>query len=289
VRHLISVDDLELSEFDAIVETAQRFRDDDLQPRSIPSRVTATLFGSSSLRTRAGFETAAHRLGWSVVSVGDYRYDPSMSAAESIEDTIRTLSGMVDSLVVRAPVDLGTVVATAQPTCPILCGGDLQNHPTQALIDIASIRALRGSERNLRIALYGDLTMRAAASLLAYFARQPPAELRLIAPRGREAVLTADLDVTYGGPDDVDDIDVLYVVGLPLERNGVALDTAARAPYVIAESQLRRLPAEAIILSPLPVVDELSNEARSDPRLRIWEQNELSISVRMASLVHTLA
>ena len=292
MRHLLRISDLELDEIDRILDVAA-------SPallgraRTGNRRVVCTFFETPSIRTRVGFSAAAALLGWQSVSVDERRRDDQMSGAESLEDTLRALSGMSAVLVVRTAASLPAVVADAACVCPVICAGDNYEHPTQALIDIAAMRRHCGDEQNLRIGLSGDLTMRAATSLIGYFNRRPPVELRLLAAPGRELstqTISARLAnvTTRGGPGDVGNLDVLYVVGLPPNRGGHHLDANARAPFIVNDDQLNALPRHATILSPLPVVDELSPAARADPRTRIWEQSDGAVAVR-ASVLDFLA
>lgn len=285
VRHLLALDDLSDEEIRRILGRAAAL---DAPSEPATRGCLATLFSSSSLRTRVGFETAAHRLGWQSSHIADRRFDGQMSAAESLPDTFRTVSGMVDVIVARGPYDLRRIVEEATPTCPVICGGDRTEHPSQALIDAATIgRHSAQPLSSLRIGLLGDLTMRAARSLIGYLARFPPSEVRLLAAPGRRLPAEcepAGVPVTRGGPTDVEGLDVLYVVGLPAGSGPTALASEERRPFILDERQLTLLPSDAIVMSPLPVVDELSATVRRDHRLRIWEQNALGIPVRMAVL-----
>ena len=105
-RLLVSPGDLDDAAVESILRTAHRWANRGAVAIAERSRVVGLLFLSSSLRTRAGFTAAAIRLGHQVVDVADSRWDPRMSAAESFDDTLRTLSGFVDAVCVRAPVEL---------------------------------------------------------------------------------------------------------------------------------------------------------------------------------------
>lgn len=291
MRHLLRLDDLSLREIDQILDRSIA----DGIGRSQAPVTLGTLFTTSSLRTRVGFEAAAHALGHQVISVTERRSDSQMSNGESLSDTLRTLSGSVGCVVARVDGSVPELVAEADPICPVVCAGDQSHHPTQTLVDLAAIRRFSGSsESDLRIGLLGDLAMRSATSLLGYFARRAPAELRLIEAPGRWATdaSTSGIDetiLTRRGPLDLAGLDVLYVVGLPPRSGGQYLDDNDRKPFTVDRPHLNVLPPTAIILSPLPVVDEFGDDARLDPRLKAFEQSDHGVAVRAATLDHLLS
>lgn len=254
--------------------------------------VAGVLFLSSSLRTRVGFEVAALRLGGATVHHTDLRWDPKMSDAESFADTVRTMAGLVDVLVIRANVDLANELAGLDVACPVICAGDLTSHPVQALADLFAIEQMRGPVHDQRIAVVGDLTMRAARSFLHLLERFPPAELLLVAAPGREppGILSDDLRkrVRFGGMDEIVACDVISMAGLPPHREHAFVDGGQRAGYVLTEQLLAQCRPSAVVLSPMPVIDEISPTARLDARVRLFEQNALSVRVRMAILESAL-
>jgi aspartate carbamoyltransferase catalytic subunit len=247
------------------------------------------LFLEPSLRTRAGFAVAAARLGGTPIDVQELRWGPAMSATESFTDTIRTLTGMVDVAVVRTPFRVDRNVVGEAAIAPYVNAGDGNgDHPTQTLIDLLAIEE-RGSVHDLRIGLCGDLRMRAARSLLKLLNRVPPKRLVLMAPEGRgdpglelaPALLSRTVKHDHA---DFRDIDVLYMVGLPAGEGEQRLRTEARASFALTAQRLRELPPESIVLSPMPVIDEIAPEARTDPRIRMFAQSDRGVEVRMAVL-----
>jgi len=289
MRHLLSIADLDDDEVDALLRRATQFADG--ANTSLSPFTAALLFLSSSLRTRLGFGVAIARLGGSLVDVSEMRWDPNMSAAESFDDALRTVTGMVDAAVVRAPLDLTEPVGR-WAACPVVCGGDSSSHPSQALIDVFAMERLRGPIDQLSVAIAGDHTMRATRSLLELFRRRPPRELVLIGPPSRR------IDVELGGVlssrtreaslDDLSGIDVLSMSGLAPKRDADYLDDSQRSEFCLSARHLAGLPGDAIVLSPMPVIDEIGNDARVDERLRMFVQSDLSVFVRMAVVEHML-
>lgn len=289
VRHLLSIDDLAEAEVWSVLERASAFSNGKSTPAPrelYGERVVGTLFLSSSTRTRVGFEVAAQRLCARTVSITQMRYDDRMSGAESVADALRVVSGMVDVLVCRGPVVLAAEAAAGPALCPILNGGDRQEHPSQALIDLAAIQQWIGPHNEARVLILGDLTMRASRSLLGLFARFPPADLLLCAPPSRRdlgSMIPADR-VTWIEPEDIKDVDVVIVTGLAPGVGHGAIPERERRRYSITLDLLTRLPSHALIHSPMPVIDEICPEGRSDPRNRMFEASDLAVGVRMALL-----
>jgi aspartate carbamoyltransferase catalytic subunit len=286
VRHLLDIADLADSDVDAVLHEVAGDRA--VVPRD--PFVVGLLFQTSSLRTRAGFAVAAARLGGTSVTVEQSRFSGGMSAAESFDDTLRTLAGMVDLVVVRPDRPLDRLAVRAHAPAPVVNGGDpVGEHPTQALIDVAAMERFAGPLDELHVGISGDLGMRGTRSLLALLGRRPPRQLTLIAPPSRRdpgfplsPVLEQRTDRRTGG--DFADVDVLYLGGLAPGQGPEQLDDAARAPFALTPATAGTLPEKAVVLSPMPVIDEIAPELRGDPRVRVFQQSDLGVRVRTAVL-----
>lgn len=293
-RLLLSIDDLGDGEIRSLLDRAH------VLARGGPAirdhaPLVGLIFLSESTRTRVGFAAAAARLGGSSVEVTSARGGMQMSAAESFEDTVRTLTGMVDLVVVRTPHELDRQALREVAVTPLISGGHGSvEHPTQALIDVLAIECERGPVGEQRITLCGDLTMRAVRSLLRLFDRMPPAQLTLVAPPGRSVELRhlsprLSARTIVRSPGSLLDTDVLYLPGLPAGRGPDYLDAGDRARYAVTSDRLATLPANAVVLCPLPVVDEMDADARRDPRVRMFEQSDRGVALRVALLEHLLS
>jgi aspartate carbamoyltransferase catalytic subunit len=289
VSHLLDIDDLADPALEQLLSPAGA------RPASIRRPfVTGLLFLSASLRTRVGFAVATARLGGTPVVVAAARDTPEMSRAESLADTLRTLGGMVDAVVIRPGQSLDRALVRASSPVPVVNGGDPGGeHPTQALIDVFAMERLAGPVRDLHIGICGDLTLRATRSLLALLSRRPPRQLTLIAPPPRSghrvALSPALVSRTDQRPEaDFSGFDVLLLPGLPEGLAAGRLGEPERAAYALTEQTASTLPRDAIVLSPMPVIDEISAAARHDPRIRMFEQNDLGVQVRMAVLRYLL-
>jgi aspartate carbamoyltransferase catalytic subunit len=283
VKKVVTVADLSDEEIDLVLRRAAELA----SGATITARpfILGTLFLTPSMRTRVGFSVAAQRLGGTSVAVDELRVDPAMSQAESLTDSLRVLAGMVDVVVARTDEDLRGVLPPDLPAA-LINGGGPQGHPSQALIDLAAIERFSGSPEKLHIGLCGDLRMRAATSLLQLLERRRVAQVSLMYPDDREPILPAGLAqrALRVEPEAVIDLDVLIMIGLPQGTGPHMLDAAHRASYALDSDRLARLPASAVVLSPLPVIDEITAEARRDPRIRIFEQSDHAVFVRMALL-----
>ncbi|MBQ0944022.1 hypothetical protein KAK07_11820 [Ideonella sp. 4Y16] len=285
-RHLVSVDDIRDSELESIFLRARQFRTgarDAARSSRLSGRVVGLLFLQTSLRTRVGFATACARLGWQSVSVFEQRAS-EVSMAESIDDTLRVAGGMVDLMVTRLPVPVGPV-ASSSPV-PVISGGDagpLAEHPTQALIDVFAMEQERGRVGDLHIAICGDLRMRSARSLTRLLLRRRPRKLSLISvPALMDPVLAGNPDPILDRCQlsEVSDVDVLYVTGIPHQ----AIPEDVRDTLRVTSDVMKRLPKNAVVLSPMPVIDEIDSQARCDDRIKMFNQSDNGVYVRMAVL-----
>lgn len=282
-----SINDLNDQQVDRILGRARELRaGGPLRSPPLTPRVVGLAFLEPSLRTRVGFAVAAARLGWTSVEVHAPRSGPT-SQPEPWTETLRVLSGMVDIVVARPGCVLDPVATAHWSAAPVLNGGDNgpdAEHPSQALVDLFAIECLVGAVDTLKIALCGDLRMRSARSFLRLLARRPPARLIVITDpsledsASRPSALLPLLERRT--LDEVDDVDVISAVGIP---DG-ATDVAVRRRLQVDRSTMDRLPDHAAVLSPMPVLDEIETAALDHPRVRLYEQSDLAVWVRMAIL-----
>lgn len=287
-RHLLAIDDLDNAAIDCILARARELDHDRTLAGDSPIRpaLLGLLFIQPSLRTRVGFTAAAARLGWQTASVLDQR-EGAPSVSESLADTARVLSGFSTIVVARPNQPISSVVPSM--TVPLINGGDTgpgAEHPTQALIDVFAMEEELGPVSGLRVAICGDLRMRAVRSLMRLLVRRRPLALSAISV----PELTDGMEVDRDGHertrlrqlDDLSDVDVLYVAGVPHK----AIPEPVRDTLRVTPAALSTLPRTSIVLSPLPVIDEIDPGARQDPRVRMFEQSDRSVAVRMAVLEH---
>ncbi len=261
------------------------------------NRIMATLFYEPSTRTRFSFETAMHRLGGRVISTENAGEFSSAAKGETLEDTIRIMNGYADVIVIRH-YELGSAKrAAAVSRVPIINAGDgAGQHPTQALLDLYTIRKEIGSIDGLRIAMVGDLangrTTRSLAYLLSKFR---DVKIYFVAPdllKMKEDILShlRERQVRYTEETDLDkvlpEVEVVYQTRIQKERFGDRLADyeKCRGVYVLTERSLSLMKSRAIIMHPLPRLDEISMEVDGDPRAAYFRQAQNGLYVRMALL-----
>jgi len=286
---LLSIDDLPDHRIVRILDQAAALDRGELRPEPTPERLLGLFFREASLRTRVGFAAAAARLGWHAIDIADRRQSP-VAMAESWGDTLRTLSGYVDVLVCRPGTSLDEQVLHRNVDIPYVNAGSTgpeAEHPTQTLIDLYEMTAVGKDPRGLTIAVCGDLRMRAVRSLFKLLARPRWFPQRLVLVSLPELSDPADLPSRLRAIteertiEQLEGVDVLYVAGIP---HG-AVPEPARTRLRLTDAGLVSLPADAIVLSPMPVIDEIDDGVRWDPRVRMFEQSRRGLYVRQAVLL----
>ena len=262
----------------------------------LAGRLLATVFYEPSTRTRFSFEAAMHRLGGQVLSAENATRASSAAKGESLEDAIRVIGCYVDGIVLRHPEVGAAERAAAVATVPVINAGDGPgHHPTQALLDLFTIKKELGRLDHLRVGLAGDLrngrTVRSLAVLLSRF---PGNELELISPpalgMGEDVIGSLQLaqqdqreteDLAAAMPD----LDVLYQTRVQAERFASPEEYERhRGVYVVTPEVMRRLPEHAILMHPLPRLGEIDPLVDADPRAAYFRQARNGLWVRMAVL-----
>ncbi len=300
VRHVVEVGQFDRGAVEQLFDRADTMR---VLPRDItPLRgfILATLFYEPSTRTRLSFESAMLRLGGQVISTENAREFSSAIKGESVEDTIRIIEGYADAIVIRHHEQGAAHRAAAVAAVPVLNAGDGPGeHPTQALLDLYTIKHELGRIDGLRVALVGDLRFgRTARSLARLFRLTEGTELIFVSPpaipMGDDVRDTLDRHgVTYRDETDLSAVlprvDVVYQTRIQRERFPTAEEyEASRGVYVIDREAMRRLNPDAILLHPLPRVDEIAADVDDDPRAAYFRQARNGVYVRMALLVDLL-
>ena len=288
-------------EIDAIIRNAAFFEKELKTKDSLTllrGKILATLFFEPSTRTRLSFETAMQRLGGGVVSMASAE-SSSAAKGESVADTARTVSQYADVIVIRHPrMGSAQEAADAAPVPVINAGDGAGQHPTQALLDIYTIRKELGSLKDLTVAMVGDLkngrTVHALVELLSLFEAQlyfvSPDALRMpeeitshLRQKGIEIVETEDLMKAAS------ESDLLYMTRIQKERFlELSEYERVKGSYVINGEFLNRLKKKMTILHPLPRVDEISPEVDTYPGAAYFRQVRNGVYVRMALLAMVL-
>ncbi|HET9847437.1 MAG TPA: aspartate carbamoyltransferase [Candidatus Dormibacteraeota bacterium] len=294
LRHLIGPQDLDRPLTEELLQRALAFETGAIEPVRLDGMLLAAIFYEPSTRTRFSFEAAMHRLGGQVLSAESAANASSAAKGESLEDAIRIISGYADAIVLRHP-EIGAADRAAMvATVPVINAGDgAGHHPTQALLDLYTIRKELGRLDHLRIGLMGDLrhgrTVRSLAMLLSRF---PGNELLLISPPGLQ--MGDDVRPSFEGMsiretgdlgEVVSGLDVLYQTRIQAERfESPEAYERYRGVYVVTTEVMRALPEHAILMHPLPRVGEIDPQVDADPRAAYFRQARNGLWVRMAVL-----
>jgi aspartate carbamoyltransferase len=264
----------------------------------LKGKILATLFFEPSTRTRLSFETAMQRLGGGVISMASPE-SSSAAKGETVADTARTVSQYADVIVIRHPrIGSAKEAADAAPIPVINAGDGAGQHPTQALLDIYTIRRELGSLQHLVVSMVGDLkngrTVHALVELLSLFKARlyfvSPLELRMpeaitsrLKQKGIEIEETEDLALAASKSD------LIYMTRIQKERFEDLLEyERVKGHYIIDENFLKELKKEITILHPLPRVDEISPNIDAYPGAAYFRQVKNGVYVRMALLAMVL-
>jgi aspartate carbamoyltransferase catalytic subunit len=300
-RHIVEVSQFSREDLEFVFDSADRMRGLSKPDHRLDGLILATIFYEPSTRTRLSFESAMLRLGGNVISTENAREFSSAIKGESVEDTIRIVEGYADAIVIRHYEQGAAARAASVASVPIVNAGDGPGeHPTQALLDLYTIRHALGRIDNLRIALVGDLRYgRAVRSLAMLLTRSTGIELVFVSPPEvamgddvRQALTSAA--IPFRDESDlsraVKDVDVVYQTRIQKERFDSPEQYARnKGIYIVNAETMADLPETAIVMHPLPRVDEISTAFDSDPRARYFDEAHNGVFVRMALLDALLA
>ncbi|MEG9195392.1 MAG: aspartate carbamoyltransferase [Candidatus Methanoglobus sp.] len=293
MKHLISIDDLSKDEIIGILDKAEDFEDVALGLRSckiLEGKILANLFFEPSTRTRISFETAMKRLGGEVVNVSAQEAS-SMAKGETLADTVRVISNYCDAIVIRHFLEGAARFAAENSSVPVINAGDgAGQHPTQTLLDLYTIRKECRRLEGLTIALVGDLKYSRTIHSLIKALKLFKNKIYLVSPEilalPEEFLEELDGNAEKAKLEDIiESVDVLYVTRIQKER---FLDEEeyrrVAGSYRITPEIVSRMKDGAIILHPLPRVDEI--DVRVDPmrQARYFKQAFYGVPVRMAIL-----
>jgi aspartate carbamoyltransferase catalytic subunit len=256
-------------------------------------KILATLFFEPSTRTRLSFETAMERMGGNSIGFSESG-TTSISKGESLKDTIKTVESYADAIVIRHPQEGAARLAANISDIPVINAGDGSNqHPTQTLLDLYTIKRETGSLKR-KIAIIGDLKYGRTAHSLAYALAMFGADITLISPKGLEmpeevatdiSKFNTKIEETNDLEASIPDCDVLYVTRIQKERFPDPEEyEKVKGAYKITLATLEHAKKNAIVLHPLPRVDEIAPEVDATKHARYFKQVHYGLPVRMALL-----
>jgi aspartate carbamoyltransferase catalytic subunit len=297
LQHVLEVDQFDRRDVERILDHAARMREVAHQGTgsSLRGRILATLFFEPSTRTRLSFESAMMRLGGQVLSSEMASATSSAVKGESIEDTIRIVESYADVIAIRHPREGAADEAASVASVPIINAGDgAHEHPTQALLDMFTIRDELGRIDDFTIGLVGDLRYGRAPRSLARLLARVNCRIVMVSPPGIEMapdvirVLDA-AGVRYEIVNDlapvISHLNVVYMTRVQKERfpsEEAYQEVAGR--YVLDTELMAHLPADAVVMHPLPRVNEIHPDVDADRRASYFRQARNGVYVRMALL-----
>ncbi len=293
-RDIINIEDLSRKELDHILSVSSKMLPLVKKGSALcKGKILATLFFEPSTRTRLSFESAMSRLGGKVIGFAD----PSATSekkGEVLADSIRTIDGYVDLIVIRHPQEGSAKVAADYAKVPVINGGDGgHHHPTQTILDLFTIKEEKGKIDKLSIGFCGDLKYGRTVHSLAYaLAKYKDIEVTCIAPKALEMPRYVINHMKMNGihvmekdsiEETIEDLDVLYATRIQKERFGSEKEyTDIKGSYYIDENIMKKAKANMILMHPLPRVDEIRYEIDDDERSVYFKQAHYGVPTRMA-------
>ena len=296
-KDILRTDLLSDEELELILSTAARFErvlEAGGRLTNMEGQVLTTLFFEPSTRTRLSFETAMLRLGGQVITVADPKTS-SAAKGESLADSMRTVEGYADVIVIRHPRKGSAQEAADAVAVPVINAGDgTGQHPTQALLDVYTIQKEKGSLEGLTMTLAGDLKNGRTVHSLAYLLARFGMRLLFVSPPGLEmpAEITADLRKMGAEVSEGSDLaaamrqsDVVYMTRIQRERfEDPAEYERLKGSYVVDMAMIRQAKPGITIMHPLPRVDEIAPEVDAYEGAAYFRQAANGVPIRMALL-----
>ncbi|MBQ4409029.1 MAG: aspartate carbamoyltransferase [Bacteroidales bacterium] len=296
-KSLISITDFSTEEILRILAIAEGFEKNP-EPHLLDGRIVATLFFEPSTRTRLSFESAVNRMGGRIIGFSDPNIS-SVSKGETLKDTIRIVSNYCDLIVMRHPLEGSSRYASEVATVPVVNAGDGANqHPTQTLLDMYSIKKTQGRLDNINIFMVGDLKYgRTVHSLLQamspfsptfHFVSHP--KLRL--PDEYKTFLDSK-GVKYYEHEQFNDLipeaDIIYMTRVQRERFTDLVEyEKTKDVYVLRNSMLDKAKPTMKILHPLPRINEINQDVDQSPKAYYFEQARNGVFARQAVITYLL-
>ncbi|XP_077148058.1 multifunctional protein CAD isoform X1 [Ranitomeya variabilis] len=299
-QHILSVRQFSKDQMSHLFNVAHTLRMLVQKERSLDilkGKVMASMFFEASTRTSSSFAAAMHRLGGSVITFSETT--SSSQKGESLTDSVQTMSCYSDVLVVRHPEPGAVELAAKHCRKPVINAGDgVGEHPTQALLDIFTIREELGTVNGMTITMVGDLKHGRTVHSLACLLTQYRVNLRYVTPRSLRMPSNIIHFVASKGTkqeefDSIEealpDTDVLYMTRIQKERFGSQeeYDTCF-GQFILTPHIMTRAKKKMVVMHPMPRVNEISLEVDSDPRAAYFRQAENGMYVRMALLATVL-
>ncbi len=294
-KDIISVRDLDKEKLETIFNATEKIIQLDPNQRREISRgqTLGYLFFEPSTRTRLSFQAAMALLGGTSLGIADVK-SSAIQKGESLADTVRIMSLYSDILVLRHTLDGSSRFAAEVSSKPVInAGSGTEEHPTQAIQDLFTIKKEKKKIDGLKIGIVGDLKYGRTVYSLLYALRNYDVEVYLISPEALKIRPDSVYEIknelsfteTTNIEEHIDDLDVVYVTRIQKERFPDEEEyLKVKGSYVIGLDMLKKMKDDAIILHPLPRVDEISIDVDKTKQAKYFEQAEYGKFTRAALL-----
>lgn len=297
LKHLVSITDFTKEEILEVLKLSEEFERNPNQSM-LQGKVVASIFFEPSTRTRLSFETAVSRMGGKIIGFSDAT-NTSVAKGETLKDSIMMISSYSDLIVMRHPLEGSARYASEVSRVPIINAGDGANqHPSQTILDLYSIKKTQGRLDNLSIAMVGDLKYgRTVHSLLmamshfnANFKFIAPPELQM--PNEYKLYLksvglkyTESMDLS----ENIADADIVYMTRVQRERFTDPVEyEKVKNVYMLRNSMLDGTKDNLRILHPLPRVNEINVDVDDNPKAYYFTQAENGVYARMGIIAYIM-
>lgn len=296
-KSLISINDYSKEEQIAILDLAAHFEANPTQ-KILDGYVVATLFFEPSTRTRLSFESAVNRLGGKIIGFSDTS-STSVQKGESLKDTILTVSNYSDLIVMRNPVEGSARYASEVASVPVINAGDGSNqHPTQTLLDLYTIKQTQGTLDNLNVTFVGDLKYGRTVHSLVIALCNYNTTFHFVSPDVLKLPSSIKMHIKknnlkYFQYNDMNDVisssDILYMTRIQRERFSDPLEyERVKDFFILEKSMLGDVKENLKVLHPLPRVNEISEDVDDTPQAHYFQQALNGVFVRQALITSIL-
>lgn len=302
VQHLIEPSDFTKDEILNLINVGEKiFKNPQPYANVCNGKILASLFFEPSTRTKFSFDTAMMRLGGNVIGFADANTS-SAKKGESLADTIRVMNFYSDLIVMRHPGEGAPKLASEFSDIPVINAGDgSHNHPTQTLTDLLTISRYKRTLENHTIAFVGDLkygrTVHSLIKTMAIFNSKKfilvsPEELKLpnfLLSYLKEFYPNIEIQEAKYIEDVIHQADIIYMTRIQKERFFNEKDyIKLKNSFLLNTDKMKLAKSDAIVMHPLPRVNEISYKIDSDSRSVYFEQSKMGVYIRMALICKLL-
>jgi aspartate carbamoyltransferase catalytic subunit len=290
-RDIVSIKDFSREEIDYVLQMT-----DVVEPmarkgsHTLDGKIMGTLFFEPSTRTRLSFESAMYRYGGKCIGFAEPKA-ASVEKGENLADTVRVVESYADVLVIRHPLEGAARLAAEFASVPVInAGTGAEEHPTQAMLDLYTIRKELGKIDGLNVVLAGDLRYGRTVHSLAYALSLYDINLHLVSPAllrmKKEVLEEVSGRIKVHELEDLSKViaqaDIIYMTRIQKERFGSLEDyEKVRGSYRLSADDLASAKPSMIVMHPLPRLDEITYSVDSTPHAKYFKQVWYGLLVRM--------